>query len=138
MAFVNEHISGDERKKINLNSLLENPRSNVSPASTWTIDREKNAFLLQTQISGGPPGNELPARFLFWWNGDVVYFSAYEKAVTTDRGRTVTWENAILYTPTHLKGRQTEFITVLKEALWAYGWAFLPAYCVEVHFQDQQ
>jgi len=120
MAFTQEPIPEDFKKIFDF-SIFHNElgRPFELPnweGQRWTIDKDRDAFLIPT---GGGAGAHLGCPrsdwFGFWWKGDVVHFHADQ--VYSEDGCVFTWANGFLELPVNLEARRTEIFTLIQEAL---------------------
>src|SRR3982750_4496983 len=94
------------------------PAASVSTASTsaWTIDRERNVFLVWTR--GGTEDDQSSVQFALWWNGEVVEIDTEREAIGKFKEHVdITWKLRYLRIPASLQAPREEVILVLKEAL---------------------
>lgn len=124
MSFVNEEISeADHAKYIgdSLNIYFPNP---AAPGSTrfqkWAIDRECNVFLVFLSGGAGP----FPERYALVWNGEIVVLEGSSRRRRDERIPTalaVDYRVHGIYLTPALMNRREELLTMVREALDAYG-----------------
>ncbi|MCG2593349.1 hypothetical protein LZ009_11230 [Ramlibacter sp. XY19] len=120
MAFVNERISGDDRKNFDFDVIKRPPlyREPIDP-SHWTIDRSRNAFLIWTL--GGREDEQNAEHFALWLDGNVVYAKLLRDSVGHFSSHVqTTWRLQKLMIPAHRESTRGEIIEVLRDALAAY------------------
>ena len=119
MAFVNEHISEKDKSKIDFASIGRTPHGDpktdpVSP-SIWTIDRDKDVFLMWTWSGRDDISNH--QYFLYFWKGTPMHASMKYQFPAPN---TVLWHLGWLNCPEHLRSEYDDMIRVLKEAFIVY------------------
>ena len=130
MNFVNEYASDEDAKNYKLNDIWDryNPIYKgeyfFGNQPRWTVDREKNIFLMLLGGGRGEHGNR--SKFLLWWDSEHVVVSldladGSSGNLDSDPFFRV-WDMAFLEIPGHLKNKQKEVIDILKEALRVYGY----------------
>lgn len=122
MAFVTEQISNADRHKINEERLSKlAPIQRISHCVNWTIDRDRNAYLVQL---GGGLG-EIPESFALVWNDDIISIATKSKFEYGKQGTretvSVTWNISAIFLPKLLESRRIEIQQLIREALDAYG-----------------
>jgi hypothetical protein len=121
MAFVNETISEADKKKYDdFNFILPVTRKSV-PAWKWTIDRERDTFLVSLGGQGGEFA-EIPKFFVLVWKNKVIKIEAfYRFSGDGNMGYDFTWNIAKIVMPEALRHEPEAIICLLKEAIDAYG-----------------
>ncbi len=138
MAFINERIPEDFKNTFDF-SIFRGPFSYWTPKDIelfmWTVDRERDAFLLHLASGGrGLPEEPRHSWFVLYSKGDLLYFDADEKGSTDERGSLMTWENPSIHIPPGMNTIATELTALLYEALATMGmlWNAVPVYAVKV------
>ncbi len=116
MAFVNEHMTKEEMADFAAKA-IKNPGNRLMTLKPyrWTIDREKNIFLLWALQEREEPHDKY---FLLGWEGIYVPVKLRDLWV---KGSPRTWELIYIKIPEELKEKQSEIIQSLKDALAVYG-----------------
>ena len=119
MAFVNEYIPAEDKKKHNMT-----PDSNFYLVGTnsWTVDRERDMFLLR-RTGGGPESEPGVTNWAFYWRGNLLDV----RLLAIDAGGDFTgghgWEHTRLLgigdMPTALQEHRAQIVSDLKDALTA-------------------
>lgn len=116
MAFVNEYVSDKDKAQFDWanmpNPWLENSRG-IRPPSFWTVDHERNVFLIAT--GHGREEDADKYRFLFWWNGKPQALHMRQEVTS----KAIIWH--LDYCPPEFRERYDDTATALREALHAYG-----------------
>jgi len=137
MAFVNELISDEDKQRFDFSVIRRPPTylESVYPHH-WTIDRERDLFLIWTR--GGGEDDRNAAYFALWWKGNVlpVNLEFTEIGTIHDHIKT-TWRLRWIGVPPHLERERTAIISALKEALVVYkvGGAGVPVVSHEATFE---
>jgi len=93
MAFVREKISKEDFEKYQIGRYGERISNSIYEGSTWTIDREKNIYLVRA--GGGGPEPELSNlhRFIFYHNANVYIVSMFSTLFnTSDKHWLIEWK----------------------------------------------
>jgi hypothetical protein len=154
MAFVNEIVSEDEVKQLGLDAVVAKfdrkywrKGRPVGFSHNWTIDRERDIFLMQVKIveTTGATGLATPSRRSVWilvWHGVIIRVEleklAESSSAFTDSPFRVVW-GLFALDSTEIPGiPKQEVLRVLKDALEVYGfWGAhrqLPNTIVEFRF----
>jgi len=120
MAFVNELISEEDKQKIDWSKFKAWPSSKPHRPWKWTIDRERDVFLIG--LVGRGREDDHPEVYALSWKGDVIRFEAESggKGMFTT-GVDMFWKIFNIYIPSHLERQRQEIIETLKEAIDAHG-----------------
>ncbi len=103
MTFENESVPTDAKEKYDLTGFV----GPFGPCKVddlelykWTIDRERNAFLLFVG-GGGGAHQGVPRRewYGLWWGGEIAHFAADEVITKDSQGQLLTWDQASLRLP---------------------------------------
>lgn len=119
MAFVNEFVAAEDKAKYDWQTMPKpGPVQEVGmrPPSYWTIDRERNVFLIRT-YRGREEDSDL-CHFLFWWRGTPMPLHIRQEI---SGPKSTNW---------HLIGYSPEFMEkyeaaapALRDALRVYGFS---------------
>lgn len=128
MTFVNEYIPDDDYKKFDIDGLNSRPRkkSGTTPASSWTIDRDRKIWLRKyyaemdhTDPSGGFTG---VSAWDFYWKGALmlVEIISVEEGGGYGKPRWARSKLKSINLPESLEANRLEVIKDLEAALCAY------------------
>ena len=120
MAFVSEIISDEDKSRYDL-GVIKRPPIYLQPVNptTWTIDRERNAFLITT--TRGTVDHQNLVQFSLWWNGDVIRIDTEMNSVGKFNEHVdIVWNLLSLWIPKSSVVSREDVIKALKEALIAY------------------
>ena len=137
MAFVNEFVSEEDIQRFGLDELMRhfNPLSlgwsKGRPEAfrhTWTIDRERGLWLMEAKWieETGPTGRNEPTTkriFILDWQGERIRFllDRTRSPKFSDSPFYVKWSLLEMHMPATLDVPRQTIISLLKEALVAYG-----------------
>ncbi|CAH1204392.1 hypothetical protein PAECIP111893_02241 [Paenibacillus plantiphilus] len=134
MAFVYEKISEADRElyqSFNLRSPF-----NGRPLETrkWTIDRERNAYLIS--LGGqGTYNSDIPMFHTLIWNGNTINIDSFTTGIgDVSSGIEKFWKITKIEAPIDLYEKKDELIDLMKEAFDAKGFAGSKDCVVSVHF----
>lgn len=123
MAFVNEAIPEQDKQKVNalVNyqtiSAIQRWGSQFNMPVWWTVDRERDAYLLNLSAGGPPDSGQMPFSVLVI-EGQIVFFSIVGKGTGDDViGLNKIKEIYNLHIPQTLESRREEIKQLIKEAL---------------------
>lgn len=68
MAFVNEYIPTEDKKKYNM---TDDSNFYLAGTNSWTVDREREMFLMH-RAGGGPESPEKEMYWAFFWRGHLL------------------------------------------------------------------
>jgi len=89
----------------------------------WTIDRDRNAFLLPTRLGG--PDSPGEGYFLMGWRDHLIRLVLKRNVIgNVQDGLTYTWSIRDMDIPDVLQGERAAILQDLKEALATYGNVF--------------
>ena len=122
MAFVNERIPEEEKEKFNF-EVSTRPDGSKPTLFMWTIDRERNAYLVITSIKGGGADwGTKTTYFALMWNSHVVRFSGIDKRSRDDTGNFIlNWQIESLEIPSPISEQKEEIIVLVRDALDVMG-----------------
>lgn len=129
MTFVNEYASDTDIGKYDLKGVWDKyhpskkGRYYLGHRPTWTIDKERNAFLMV--LGQGREEYSNRTTFLLWWDGNHVIIEldlTKESSANLDETPFfVVWELVSISSPSELKHPENEVIALLKDALTEFG-----------------
>ncbi len=142
MTFVNESVPTDAKEKYDLTGFV----GPFGPCKVgdlelykWTIDRERNAFLLFVGGGGGAhQGVRRREWYGLWWGGEIAHFAADEVITKDSQGQLLTWDQASLTLPANTNCTREHWIGLLRDALDAKGLGYNRNYVQEVKCVFQQ
>lgn len=130
MAFVNEFVSEEDVKKYDLDKIWDiyHPFSKGEPPLgfryTWTIDKEKNIFLIPVASGREEYSNRVTC--VLWWNGTrltiKIDLAAESSSKLSDTPFKRIWELVEVCQRTDFSEPREKVISILKEALITYGY----------------
>lgn len=127
MSFVNEFVPEEDINKYRLREIWDkyHPFSkeglNKSFRHSWTIDREKDVFIIPASTGREEFSNQ--TIWILWWKGvelSVTLRQSGSEKISEGTGLVV-WELESIWKPQGCAINDREIIPVLKEALSAYG-----------------
>lgn len=123
MAFVNEAIPAEQKAKFDLN-VFRDPHVPGRPISTsrWTIDRERNAFIVR--LGGGGPweGGDAPKPRQYLalvWKDGVIKFEALVSAEGALSNWSSRWEVLAVDIPPTFQSQRDMIFEFIREGLEA-------------------
>lgn len=127
MAFVNEIISDEDRRKYGLNELESSQVMRGRAAQrAWTIDHERNVYL--RNIDRGREESSHKSTWHFYWHGELMTVCLETLDAGGQRGghgwshyKLVDCYMKGFFIPEHLRDRRDAIIADLRDALIAYG-----------------
>jgi hypothetical protein len=126
MPFINELIPEDFKKSFDFRK-IKKPSESWTPkdmefSSMWTIDHERDTFLLHLKSGGrGLPDEPTHKWFAFYSQGDLLYFEADHIESTDETGRVLTWTNPMIIAAIEPAERREEVIKLFHAALDEMG-----------------
>jgi len=122
MAFVNELIPEEQKNKFSFPVHIGYGGSKPT-LYKWTIDRERDAYLVLANVLGGGYEGTLPDHYyVLSWKGELVSFAAEEHlAINKERGDVLTWKVHRLDIPPSLQECRDEVLHLIRDALDAQG-----------------
>lgn len=134
MAFINERIPESDKARIDWSKFKAWSFSKPSHPSWWTIDREKDVFLVM--LEGRGPDGERPEVYALYWKGDVIRFEADVSGQGTGKfWETVFWRLQAVDIPASLKKSTEEILNDLKATIDAHGRLFDREHIKSVHIE---
>lgn len=122
MAFVNELIPDEQKDKFQFPVSTRHDGSKPT-LWKWTIDRERDAYLVTTAIlGGGYEGTPEDHYCVLCWESELVPFAAEQKmSGSNPKDLVLTWKIHRLDIPENLQARKDEVLQLIREALDAQG-----------------
>jgi hypothetical protein len=94
MAFVNEEVPPNAKRLYSFAGFV-GPFGPMNPEDLnhdrWTIDHERNAFLLYTGGGGGHVDSPRREWYGLYWNGEAAHFAADQVITADGQGQLLTW-----------------------------------------------
>lgn len=136
MTFVNELIPEEQKDKFPF-PVSTRPDGSKPTLYKWTIDRERDAYLVVTNVlGGGYEGTPPDYYYVLCWKGEQVSFAAEQRfSGNKVEGQEVSWRVHRLDIPTVLQGREKEIMQLIQEALDVQGWLYDRSCLVAVNVQ---
>jgi hypothetical protein len=134
MAFVNELIPEDVKGSLPFD--VQTGYMGAKPTLwKWTIDRERDAFLVHTGTSGS--GGDGPGEsYVLSWNGNLVPFTGDPKVlIDAERGKVLSWRIHRLVLPDALYWKRDEVRQLIREALDVMGLLYRRDWVAAVHVE---
>lgn len=123
MAFVNEYIPEEEKAKFTFS--VHTDRNGFKPTlRKWTVDRDRNAFLVFTDSEGGGyEGTPITKHFVLSWAGELIHLSAAPSPCFRDEkgGVVKPWRLHDLRIPPALTGQRDEVLQLIRDAFRTMG-----------------
>ena len=127
MAFVNERISENDRKKYGLDEVDKLlAKTGKVRQSDWTIDHERGIYL--RVINWGREEFSHQSTWHFYWRGDLLTVCLELLDAGGKRGghgwahfKLVDCYKQGFFVPDHLRDQQDEIVADLKDSLTVYG-----------------
>lgn len=117
MAFVNEFVPEEEKGRFKDINIWKDPTTgDLMRTFMWTIDRERNAFLV---CLGGHGGRENMADyFALCWRGEAIKFQVYEEAIRNkELGAEVSLRIFGIQILDNMKSKENEITDLITEAI---------------------
>lgn len=123
MAFVNELIPEEQKDKFQFPVFIR-PDGSKPTLWKWTIDRERDAYLVVTNVlGGGYEGTPPDYYYVLTWKGAQVSFAAEEHLAINkeEKGSALTWKVHRLDIQQALQEQKDQVLQLIREALDARG-----------------
>lgn len=122
MAFINERIPESEKEKFTF-PVSTRPDGSKPTLWKWTIDYERNVFLVFTDAEGGAyEGTQLTKYFVLSWKGELIYIAADPLPATyLEKGAVMSWRVHRLDIPPPLQNQKEEVLQLVRDAFVAMG-----------------
>jgi len=136
MAFVNETISEKDKARYDSFGFKSPFTDEPVPAWKWTIDRERDIFLVP--LGGrGLEASEIPMYWILVWRGNVICFETYRRGRGNyQEGAELWWRITRISMPEKLRCDSEKAIEIIREALDAHGSGFKRDHVIKVHFEE--
>lgn len=123
MAFINEKISAADREWFNSFQLKDPFTRKPLESRSWTIDRERDAFLVG--LGGqGDYESDVPMYYALVWKGNVIFMDTYSTGTgNVSSGIEMFWKITKIEAPGSLLQDHEQLIDLIKGALDAKGFA---------------
>lgn len=122
MAFINELIPEADKARIDWSKFKAYPFSDSHRPWKWTVDRERDVFLVALDQVGHDDTGTRPDVYALCWKGEVIRFEAQSSSKGVfATGVDMHWKISNIDIPQHLENRRQEILTVLREAIDAHG-----------------
>lgn len=120
MAFVYEKIPETDREWFSSFNLKNPITKETLNSRRWTIDRERNSFLVG--LGGqGIYGSEIPMFYALIWNKRVIMLETFSKAIgNNSSGMEFFWKITKIKAPESLLKDKDEMMNMIQEAFIAY------------------
>lgn len=137
MTFVNEIIPEEEKAKFGFP--VSTRRDGSKPTlHMWTIDHDRNAFLVHTKSEGGSyEGTAEAKHYVLSWRGSLIKFiSISAMSGNVDDGYVLSQRVYELEIPSELQRCKQGVFDLIRDALDAMGWLYdrTRIAAVNVHF----
>ena len=125
MAFVNEKIPEEEKEKFEFPVFTETDGSKPT-LWKWTIDKERDAFLVITDKEGGGyQGTPETCHFALSWRGNFINFIGELQFLGNSRSeQSISWKVSKLVISSEIKNRHDEVFELIRESLDVMGWLY--------------
>ena len=122
MAFINERIPEEEKEKFNF-EVFTDPDGEKPTLYKWTVDRERNAFLvLINVVGGGASGTQETEHFVLIWNQHIVRFSADPIPSGSKKdGYSLSWRVHQVEIPQSVKDMKADILSLIRDSLDTKG-----------------
>jgi len=119
MAFVNEWVSQEDIKKYDLPSFWMKFHWWTPVTYTWTVDRQRNVFLLKVGSGREDTSNHID--FVLCWDGEITRIGLIKHEASQSPNEMATrWELIGFDFPNVSAHSRDEIVDMLKDALRAY------------------
>jgi len=136
MAFVNEAIPEEQKNEFPFP--VYTARDGSKPTLyKWTIDRERDAYLVVTNVKGGGyEGTAVTEHFVLSWKGELIRFQCNpQSSGNTAVGQMLSMRIHHLMIPPALQNHKEEVLQLIREILDAKDWPYRRSAYVEVNVQ---
>lgn len=122
MAFVNELIPEEQKAKFSF-PVFTRPDGSKPTLWKWTIDRERDVYLVVTNVlGGGYEGTPPDEYYVLSWGGELVSFAAEQHlSGSNSKDMTLTWNVHRLDIPPSLQERRDQVLQLIRESLDTQG-----------------
>lgn len=120
MAFINEYISEEDRKKYNIDEIDKGYVVGATLARDWTVDKERDIYL--RNVANGREDYSNLSDWTFYWSGELIKFRM--EIIQTGRGeKGHKWAHkkiTKIEIPESLQAERERIIQGIREALDVY------------------
>ncbi|AEV67600.1 hypothetical protein [Acetivibrio clariflavus] len=121
MAFINEKISEADKEIFNSYGFKSVFTNDPIEPWEWTIDRERDIFLVALE-GRGYYDSEIPLFYALVWQKRVIKIEAYRKSIGDFfTGTEMYWRITKIEAPMFFFNQKDELIELIKEAFDAHG-----------------
>ena len=121
MAFTNETSPDADRPRYESFGFMSPFNGDLVPPSKWTIDRERDIFLVSLGGQGGEQ-SEIPEFFALVWKGSPIGFRAFHKGRGDyQSGAELWWKIFRVGVPKPVEGDRSKILDFIREAVDARG-----------------
>lgn len=125
MAFVNELIPEEAKEAFDFPVQVSLTSGAKPTLWKWTVDRERNAFLIQTGIEGGAyEGTPEETSFVLLLDGHKCSFTGTNQIRVVDGANHLTWNIRNLSVSDALAHDQERVMSLIADALDAMGFLY--------------
>jgi hypothetical protein len=125
MAFVNEFVNAADKARIDWTQFKPEHFSKPHRPWKWTIDRERDAFLLLLEQTGRDETNTRPDVFILAWKDESIRIEARVTGSGTGKfWDTLCWTVSKVDIPPGLQDSEAAVLQLVREALTAHGRLF--------------
>ncbi len=134
MAFVNEKIPEADKERFNSFSFKNPVTHEPNKANKWTIDRERDIFLVALGGKGAYV-TEIPMFYALVWKNKVINLETYSDGKGNYKsGVEMWWKITRIEIPESLKPYKDQVIELIKEGIDAHGSGYRRDHIVKVNF----
>jgi hypothetical protein len=136
MTFINELIPEEDKQRIDWTKFKAWSFSKPHKPWKWTIDRERDVFLIPLVQPGYDDTHTRSDIFALYWKKEVIKVEA--KVTGTGEGKfwdILYWKVCKIHIPTHLQIERNEIFNILREAFCTYGRFFNTEHVKTVHVE---
>ena len=125
MAFINEHIPEEVKAKFTF-PVSTRPDGSKPTLWKWTIDRERNIYLVLTGVLGGGVSGTQPTDqyVLNWDNLQIRFEGNCDISGDVETKYSLLWKVRNVDFPSGNDEKRKEIYKVIEEALNAKGWRY--------------
>lgn len=120
MAFINEYISDEDRKKYNIDEIDQNYVVGATRSRSWTVDKERDIYL--RNVANGREEFSHLTDWTFYWSGELIAFRMEVKNTSRIEKGHARAHKVItrIDIPDDLQEQRQEIINDIQMALEAY------------------
>jgi hypothetical protein len=125
MAFVNELISEADKARTDWSQFKWWKHSDPHCPWKWTIDRDRDAFLIPREPPGYDDTHTRPEVFALAWRGHIVRIEGYVSGSGPGKFREqMKWRIVKVIIPAALRVPESDVLQLIEDALKAHGSIF--------------